>query len=87
MQEKDGRNGIKMHCFCVQCREMVAHLDTMGKKVGKLKGTGNRNGCALLQAYRSAGMCILRHAHASHTPFKYPAKTGECHLKRDQVYD
>ncbi len=68
-------------------RGMVAHLDIMGKKVGKLKGTGNRNGCALLQAHRSAGMCILRQTHASHTPFKYPAKTGECHLKRDQVYD
>jgi|GEM_PF-3089828 len=69
-----GENGIKMHCLCVQCREMVAHLDTMGKKVGKLKGTGNRDGCALLQAHRSAGMCILRHTHASHTPFKCPAQ-------------
>jgi hypothetical protein len=82
-----GENDIKVRCFCVQCREMVAHLDIMGKKVGTLKGTDNRNGCALLQAHRSAGMCILRHTHASHTPFKYPAKTGECHLKRDQVYD
>jgi hypothetical protein len=41
---KGWENSIKMHRFCVQYTEMVAHLDTMGKKAGKLKGTDKRNG-------------------------------------------
>src|SRR5437764_14714497 len=49
-----GENGIKMNCFCVQYTEMVAHLDTMGKKVEKHEGhEQQKQMCSLTSARHS----------------------------------
>lgn len=88
MQEKDGRTWHQDALLLRPVQNMVAHLDTMGRKVEKREGYRQQKRMGFLtSAPLLPEMGILRQTHASHTPFKSPAKTGECHLKRDQVYD